>query len=660
VTATTSGASRTDVGADKNTVTGYEIKFNGSIVDADSFKEIVLVAGEFEVTPRKITVKPVDESKVYDGADLKADKVELTGGSLAGGHELDIDEATFTGAHKDVGVYYDSKVSGVRVLNSDDEDKTSNYEITFDAGKLEITAATITVCAGDDCEEGDEDEDGRPYDVIVKGYKGTYDGDEHTISVKLTNGELSLETEPETYVNVTNGTKEVCVTIISGGNYNELEVCANVVIDQRELTIEADSKTYTYNGEEHTVEDYKIGGDGLVSGEKLNGLVDLPKEIDAGTYPIENAVKDLTVTKANDDDSTENYKITVVDGELVIDRATINYCEGDDCDEEDEDGNPYDVIIYGYEGKYDGKPHTITVKIRDEDQLSYSPELTTYTDVTGEPQEVCVTISGDNYESFERCATVNILPKKVTIKVDNQGKLVGENDPEFTAVVTGEIEGEEGTIVYSLVRELGEEVGEYKINVKDICGKIVGNYIVACESATFTIAMMVVPEIPSVTPPTTPEVPSAVTTRRTYSSTAATEEPEVLGETTEEEVEKKAEVLAATDGDEEDEGAAWALLNLILTIATALASVVLIVLFFVKKSDREDEETKREVASRKGVMRVLSLVPAIGAIVAFILTENMSNPMQFVDRWTLLMVLIALVQVVIVYFSKKKYNYEDK
>ena len=56
---------------------------------------------------------------------------------------------------------------------------------------------------------------------------------------------------------------------------------------------------------------------------------------------------------------------------------------------------------------------------------------------------------------------------------------------------------------------------------------------------------------------------------------------------------------------------------------------------------------------RKGVTRVLSLIPAIGSIIAFLLTENMRNPMVFVDRWTWLMVLIALVQVIVCIFARK-------
>ena len=100
-------------------------------------------------------------------------------------------------------------------------------------------------------------------------------------------------------------------------------------------------------------------------------------------------------------------------------------------------------------------------------------------------------------------------------------------------------------------------------------------------------------------------------------------------------------------------GPVWALLNLILTIATALASILMLIGYLGKKREEEDGEVIRET-KKHGLARVLTLIPGIGAIIAFILTENMRNPMVFTDRWTLLMVIIALVQLVLVIFGAKK------
>ena len=100
-------------------------------------------------------------------------------------------------------------------------------------------------------------------------------------------------------------------------------------------------------------------------------------------------------------------------------------------------------------------------------------------------------------------------------------------------------------------------------------------------------------------------------------------------------------------------GSAWALLNLILAIATALASILMLIGLIGKKKEVEDGIVIRET-EKHGLVRVLTLLPGIGGIIAFILTENMRNPMVFTDRWTLLMVAIALVQLVLVVFGIKR------
>lgn len=60
------------------------------------------------------------------------------------------------------------------------------------------------------------------------------------------------------------------------------------------------------------------------------------------------------------------------------------------------------------------------------------------------------------------------------------------------------------------------------------------------------------------------------------------------------------------------------------------------------------------VPGKNGIRRATGLVPAIAAVVAFIVTENITMPMMMADRWTLLMVLLALVQVGVAMLNRKE------
>ena len=161
------------------------------------------------------------------------------------------------------------------------------------------------------------------------------------------------------------------------------------------------------------------------------------------------------------------------------------------------------------------------------------------------------------------------------------------------------------------------------------------------------------PPVPPVTPvgPTAPEEGPEETIDEPETPLAPAEPEAPAEEPAEEEIEEADTPLAS--------GAAWALLNLILMLCTALVSILLLIGFLGKKKKEDENENVEYTVKRKGVTRVLSLIPAIGSIIAFLLTENMRNPMVFVDRWTWLMVLIALVQVIVCIFARKEKEEPD-
>lgn len=161
-------------------------------------------------------------------------------------------------------------------------------------------------------------------------------------------------------------------------------------------------------------------------------------------------------------------------------------------------------------------------------------------------------------------------------------------------------------------------------------------------------------ETPAAVAPVTPVIPRTTTTTTVTTPTATPapdagdaeeeEEEAVEEEVIEEEetplTEEPAEEETITDEETPlaESASGWALLNLILAVVTVIGAVVLVIGYF---------------AGYQTIWRLLSLIPAIGGVVAFFLTEDMSLPMAFVDSWTVLMVIIAVVQVVIAIMAMK-------
>lgn len=134
------------------------------------------------------------------------------------------------------------------------------------------------------------------------------------------------------------------------------------------------------------------------------------------------------------------------------------------------------------------------------------------------------------------------------------------------------------------------------------------------------------------------------------------EETPLAGPVTPEEPEARNEDDIVIDDDETPLATpkSWALLNLILAVFTAVVSAVLLAgRFLGKKKDREDEDNRLK---RKTLIRSLSLLPAAVSVVCFILTENITNPMVLVDKWTLWMAVFAVANVALAVLSKKSWQ----
>ena len=175
------------------------------------------------------------------------------------------------------------------------------------------------------------------------------------------------------------------------------------------------------------------------------------------------------------------------------------------------------------------------------------------------------------------------------------------------------------------------------------------------EETTFTITFDAIPYIPDIVDPVDPVEPEVIDPV----------EPEVVDPV---EPEPTPEIIVDPETPEAGD-AAWALLNLLAAIATAAFSIILLISKSKKDQDEEeDEEETKQVQeddeeqaklNRKKTWKVLSVLTSVLAFVLFFLTEDMSLPMAIVDKWTIVMVVILVVNIVEFYFGRRWHDPKD-
>jgi preprotein translocase subunit SecG len=132
------------------------------------------------------------------------------------------------------------------------------------------------------------------------------------------------------------------------------------------------------------------------------------------------------------------------------------------------------------------------------------------------------------------------------------------------------------------------------------------------------------------------------------------------------EIDDEQTALAAGD---DGQDASWALINLLATVFSVLICLVLLVTFFRKKKEKDDEEAKREQEDEdeddeekrsRNALRLGSIIPAAASVIIFFVTENVKNPMIYVDKWTILMIVLFAAELLLAYLVAKKKKNSDE
>ena len=408
----------------------------------------------------EVTVTADDKEKTYGESDpVFTATVEGTFGS---------DTVAYTFSREsgeDVGEY---------AINVTGEKSQGNYHVTFVPGKLTINKAKPTITAEPKAISG-LIYNGQPQDIVEP---GTADGG--TIMYFFKGGEKSA-TPPQ---GTDAGEYSIYYYVQGDKNHSDLIDENNTedpyryhgvkaTIGQAEVTVTADDKEKTY-GESDPV--FTATVEGTFGSDTVAYTFSRESGEDVGEYAI-----NVTGEK-----SQGNYHVTFVPGKLTINKAkpTIT-AEPKAISGLIYNGQPQDIVE---PGTADGG--TIMYFFKGGEKSPTPPQGTD----AGE-YRVYYYVQGDSnhYDLIDENNTddpyryngvkVTIAQKEVTVTADDKTKRYGEQDPEFTATVTGTI-GDD-TVTYKLSREAGENVGEYAITPEGEVSQ--GNYTVIYVPGKLTI-----------------------------------------------------------------------------------------------------------------------------------------------------------------------------
>ncbi len=377
------------------------------------------------INKANITIGGINCEKIYGDLD-PIFEIELVDGSLKFDDRLDLILTGTLGREEgeDVGVYK---------INIGTVTSNGNYNLSFkEEAVLTITKRHIEVTAN-------------PIKMFLDEMNPNVTPS-YTVTPNLYfNDELNGELEVEPITGV--GSFKISIGTLNHKNYEITFVENYVFVVKRKLLIESNSFIKSYDGTNifNPAENvFNISGD-IKEGHDENyfGISYQCNALaDAGIYPI--------IINYSNKSIDEFYDVEIVNGFFIIEKANVIVtAKGQE-------------LIYGE-------------KIPTSEELEYEIEGTIYEDdfkfnlVWEENKnvgvyEISIVLENDkNYNIQFIPATIEIAKKQITVNINSQEKVYGEQDPEFTYsfndgdVVDGDV------FVGEIIREEGENIGSYKL-----------------------------------------------------------------------------------------------------------------------------------------------------------------------------------------------------
>ncbi len=383
--------------------------------------------GKLTITKRKVTLTSDSGDKNYDGKTITRRGVVVSGDGFAEGENV---SQNYT--------WYDSE----NILPGDYENKfdyklkegtsASNYEIKSVFGTLTINRKSLNGFKVSNLE-----------DV-------TYSGADQKLEPVVKDGDTVLVKDVDYTVEYSADTKNagtVTVTIKGMGNYSGT-IEKSYKITKRTVELTSNTRSWTYDGTEHSDPDVTVAGDGFVDGE----VSDI-KATGAVARVSEGVVNNNIVVTKNPGYRDTNYKLVVHTGQLWI---TARQLDADGMDV----SQPENVVYNG-----DKQKQPVVVKDGDKVLEAGKDYELSYSDDTKNAGTVTVTIigKGDYAGKVER--TYNILPAPLTVKTESANRAYNGKELTAKGTITGFVGKEEAPLkVTGKQKKVGWSKNTYTID----------------------------------------------------------------------------------------------------------------------------------------------------------------------------------------------------
>jgi gliding motility-associated-like protein len=443
-TITTTAVTASQVGA-------YPITASGA---ASNNYSISYSAGTLTVTPATLMITAVNASKTY-GAVNPALSVTYNG-------FVNGDTNTSLSTQP---VIVTTAVTGSPVGNypiTASGAVAANYNISYTAGTLTVTRATLTIAANNAT---------KVYGAANPTFSVTYAG------FIGTDNAASLTTQPTITTTAVTGSPVGNYPITASGavaaNYNISYTAGSLTVTPATLTIAVNNATKVYGSANPIL---SVTYTGFVSTDNATSLTTQPTitttavtTSPVGTYPI-------TVSGAG----ATNYNISYTGGALTVTQATLTIAANNA------------TKVYGSANPTLGVTYTGFVGTDNAASLTTQPGITT-TAVTGSPAGAYpITVSGAvsaNYSISYIAGTLTVNKATLTITANNATKVYATANPALSVTYAGFVNGDTNTSLttqptITTTAVTGSAVGAYPVTAS---GAVLANYTISYVAGTLTV-----------------------------------------------------------------------------------------------------------------------------------------------------------------------------